>query len=38
MFSYIQTRHKSIAGYFVVGMLFKYLSSEQAIKDRKDCA
>ena len=26
MFSYIQTRHKSVAGYYVVGMFSKYLS------------
>ena len=25
-------------GYYVVGMFSKYLSSEQALKDRKDCA
>ena len=38
MFAYIQTRHKSIAGYYVVGIFSKYLSCEQAIRDRKDCA
>ena len=38
MFSYIQTRRTSIAGYYVVSMFSKYLSSEQVIKDRKDCA
>ena len=27
-----------MAGYYVVGMFYKYLSSEQAIKDRNDCA
>ena len=38
IFAYIQTRHKHIAGFYVVAMFSKYLSKDQSIKDLKDCA
>ena len=35
---YKQTRHRNIAGFYVFGMLTKYLSSQQAETKRKYCA